>query len=100
MKILLVCSAGMSTSMLVSKMRQAADKRSLNISIEATAEAGLANELETTDVILIGPQVRFLEKQINEKATPHGINVAVIDSIAYGMMNGEEVLNQALQLRK
>jgi PTS system cellobiose-specific IIB component len=100
MKILLVCSAGMSTSMLVSKMRQAADKRSLNISIEATDEAGLANELETTDVILIGPQVRFLEKQINEKATPHGINVAVIDSIAYGMMNGEEVLNQALQLRK
>ncbi|WP_096186981.1 PTS sugar transporter subunit IIB [Evansella halocellulosilytica] len=100
MKILLVCSAGMSTSMLVNKMRQAADTRGLNATIEATAEAGLSNELEKTDVILIGPQVRFLEKKIKEKASPHGINVAVIDSIAYGMMDGEKVLDQAIQLSK
>ncbi|SDY00211.1 PTS system, cellobiose-specific IIB component [Evansella caseinilytica] len=98
MKILLVCSAGMSTSMLVDKMRKAAEAQGLEATIDATAEAGLANELETTNVILIGPQVRYLESKITSKAKPHGIKVAVIDSMAYGTMDGKKVLQQALSL--
>ncbi|BAB04628.1 PTS sugar transporter subunit IIB [Halalkalibacterium halodurans] len=98
MKILLVCSAGMSTSILVDKMRKAAEVQGLEATIDATAESGLANELGTTNIILIGPQVRYLESKIKSKAEPHGIKVAIIDSMAYGTMNGEKVLQQALAL--
>ena len=38
-KIMLVCSAGMSTSMLVSRMLKVADEKNIEVSIFAKAEA-------------------------------------------------------------
>lgn len=67
MKIILVCSAGMSTSMLVKKMKASADERNLEVNIEAVAESQLKNNLENLDVVLIGPQVRYLEKKLENK---------------------------------
>ena len=98
MNIMLVCSAGMSTSMLVQKMRKAAEEKGLEATINATSEADLSHHLEKLDVILIGPQVRYLSSKIIEKAEPHQIKVDVIDGMSYGMMNGEKVLEQAVNL--
>ncbi|MBR7797285.1 MAG: PTS sugar transporter subunit IIB [Bacillota bacterium] len=100
MKIILVCSAGMSTSMLVKKMKQAAEERNLDAEINAVAESQLKNELDNLDVVLIGPQVRYLEKKIKEQVEPHGIAVDVIDQMAYGMIQGDKVLDQAVELAK
>jgi cellobiose PTS system EIIB component len=100
MKIILVCSAGMSTSMLVQRMRKAAEEKGITAVIHATSEADLVNHFDQTDVILVGPQVRYLAPKIREKAIPLGIQVEVIDSMAYGMMNGEKVFQQAVGLVK
>ncbi|CDQ38345.1 MULTISPECIES: PTS sugar transporter subunit IIB [Virgibacillus] len=100
MKIILVCSAGMSTSMLVKKMKQSADDRNIMAEINAVAESQLKNELDDLDVVLIGPQVRYLEKKIREQLEPKGIAVDVIDQIAYGMIQGDKVLDQAIALKK
>lgn len=100
MKIILVCSAGMSTSMLVNKMRKSAEERGLEASIDAVGESQLKNNLEGTDVVLIGPQVRFLEKKIRALVEPKGIQTDIIDQIAYGMMKGDQVLDQAIALKK
>lgn len=99
MKILLVCSAGMSTSMLVNKMRKSAEERNITAQIDAVPESDLKNNLEGLDVILIGPQVRYLEKKIREQADPLGIKVDVINQMAYGMMQGDKVLDQAIELK-
>lgn len=99
MKILLVCSAGMSTSMLVNKMRKSAEDRNIEAEINAVPEAELKNKLEGLDVILIGPQVRYLEKKIKEQAEPKGIKVDVINQMAYGLMQGDKVLDQAIELK-
>lgn len=99
MKILLVCSAGMSTSMLVNKMRKSAEERNITAQINAVPESELKNNLEGLDVILIGPQVRYLEKKIREQADPIGIKVDVINQMAYGMMQGDKVLDQAIALK-
>ncbi|WP_096747875.1 PTS sugar transporter subunit IIB [Bacillus paralicheniformis] len=98
MKIALVCSAGMSTSILVKKMREEAKKRSLKAEINAYAEADLPSHLDEIDVILIGPQIRYLKGQMTERAEPYHTPVAVIDQMAYGMMDGAKVLNQAISL--
>lgn len=100
MKILLVCSAGMSTSMLVDKMKKAAAERNMNAEINAVAESELANNLDGLDVVLIGPQVRYLEKSIKEKVEPLGIKCDVIDQLAYGLMKGDQVLDQAIKMIK
>ncbi len=101
MNIMLVCSAGMSTSMLVTKMEQAAKNKGLTVKIWASPEAGVKNYINGgVDVLLLGPQVRFLKDKLTALAEPRGIPVDVIHSMHYGMMNGEAVLQQALDLKK
>ena len=52
--------------------------------------------MPNADVLLLGPQVRFLESKM--KGLAGDKPVAVIDMQAYGTMNGEKVLEQALNL--
>lgn len=96
-KIMLVCSAGMSTSMLVKKMQDVAKSKGIEVEIFAVAEADAKNHADV-NVILLGPQVRFLLNKIKEMVSKQNIPVQVIESVHYGTMNGEAVLNQALQL--
>jgi PTS system cellobiose-specific IIB component len=98
-KITLICAAGMSTSLLVTKMKAAAEKLGQEVEIRAIAESKFKDYENDTDVLLLGPQVGFLLKKFKEKYEP-GIPVAVINSIDYGMMNGEKVLKTALGLLK
>jgi len=98
-QITLICAGGMSTSMLVTKMQQAAKAKGLEIEIRATAESKFHKEyLDKTDILLLGPQVGFLLDDMKKKYESKGMKVDVIDSIDYGMMNGEKVLNKALNL--
>ncbi|WP_167628386.1 PTS sugar transporter subunit IIB [Listeria valentina] len=98
--IMLVCSAGMSTSLLVTKMQKAAEAEGLEANIFAVAEAEAANHFDEIDVLMLGPQVRFLEGKMKEKLEPKGIPVGVIDMTDYGTMNGEKVLASAKELMK
>ena len=98
--IMLVCSAGMSTSMLVTKMQKSADEQGLETDIFAVSASDADNNLaaKNVDVLLLGPQVRFMKGQFEEKLADKGIPLDVIDMKDYGMMNGPNVLAQALKL--
>ncbi|HBJ1650766.1 PTS sugar transporter subunit IIB [Clostridium botulinum] len=97
-KILLVCCAGMSTSLLVSKMQAAAKDNGIECSIEATGEAQVKDHIDDIDILLLGPQVRFLLKQFQKSLSDKNIPVEVINTIDYGTMNGKKVLARALEL--
>lgn len=98
--ILLACAAGMSTSLLVTKMEQAAKDKGLETKIYAVSVADVDNELakESIDVVLLGPQVRYEEANVRQKLEPYNIPLAVINMQDYGMMNGAKVLDSALAL--
>ncbi|OJG51087.1 PTS system, lactose/cellobiose family IIB component [Enterococcus haemoperoxidus] len=98
--IMLVCSAGMSTSLLVTKMQKAADAQGLDTDIFAVSASDADNNLESkpVDVLLLGPQVRFMKSDFEKRLEPKGIPLEVINMADYGMMNGEKVLQQALNL--
>ena len=98
MNILLVCAAGMSTSLLVNKMKDAASKRGLEADIVAFPESQMHANLDGVDVALLGPQVAYTLSKVKEKCDPAGVPVEVIPMIDYGMMNGEKVLDFALKL--
>ena len=93
MKIVLFCALGMSTSLLVEKMKTAAKESSQQITIEAHSIDEFEKIGKTADVILLGPQIRY-KKQALLKQT-NGIPLDVIDAVAYGTLNGEKVLSQA-----
>ena len=98
LKIKLFCAAGMSTSLLVNKMREAAKKRGLETHIDAYPEGTIDQETDDCDIALLGPQVRFMLDKSKEICNPKGVPVDVIAMQDYGMMNGEKVLDSALAL--
>lgn len=99
-RIMLVCSSGMSTSLLVVRMQAAAKNRGIEVEVFAASEADAKNRFDEVDVLLLGPQVRYLLSKMQGLAAPKGVLVHVIDSADYGAMNGDKVLAQALRLLK
>lgn len=98
MNILLICSAGMSTSMMVKKMSEAAQAQNIEATIWAVAEVEASEEVKKADVILLGPQIRF--KLAHIKSLCPEKPVEAIDMRNYGMMDGKAVLQTALSLVK
>ncbi|PQQ25876.1 PTS sugar transporter subunit IIB [Photorhabdus hindustanensis] len=97
-KILLCCAAGMSTSMLVQRMRAEVIKRALDIEIKAAPTAELEHQITDADVVLLGPQVRYQLAHLSAIAKPHGKPIDVIDMTDYGTLRGDKVLDKALSL--
>lgn len=95
MNILLVCSAGMSTSLLVARMLEAADNLGLKLKIEARPVSEVNMYGDDADAILLGPQVRFQLKYV-QSAYPDKF-IEIIDTRDYGMMNGEKVLKHVIE---
>jgi PTS system cellobiose-specific IIB component len=97
--ILLVCAAGMSTSMLVKRMKEHAVAGNIEVNINALAISEAKDRIKKNeaDIVLLGPQVRFQKSEI-EEITQGKIPVAVIDMKHYGQMDGKTVLDNALIL--
>ena len=99
LKIKLFCAGGMSTSILVKKMLEAAEKKGIEVEIEAYPESQIDKQTESCDVALLGPQVGYRLKAAEQICKPKNIPVAVIPMVYYGMMNGDKVLEFALNLK-
>lgn len=94
--ILLVCSAGMSTSLLMTKMSEAAKEKGVDVNVWAVSEAEVKDNIDKADILLLAPQVRFLKTRIEEMLAGR-IPLQIIDMQAYGTLNGKKVLDDALK---
>jgi len=97
-KILLCCAAGMSTSMMVKKMREAATSKNIDVQIEATGLDGFDSHLAECDCVLLGPQIKYKLDDFKGVADAAGKPIAVINTMDYGMMKGDKVLSDALAM--
>ena len=89
MKVMLVCNAGMSTGILAKKIEEASDGK---LECKAYGEAEYLDHIkEGYELLLIGPQIRHLKKQIEESVS---IPVDTIAPQYYGMMNGKGVFKE------
>ncbi|MDJ1121909.1 PTS sugar transporter subunit IIB [Olsenella sp. YH-ols2217] len=92
-KIMLVCNAGMSTSLLVQKMQAEAKNRGLDVTIEARPMAEAMENLDSADILLLGPQIGYAKGDF-QKATDKPVEV--IAMVDYGRMNAPKILDAAL----
>lgn len=97
-KIFLCCNAGMSTSMLVKKMKAAAESQNIKIEINAFPLEKFNESIEQHDLCLLGPQVRYKLDDFKKIAAAKNKKVEAINPMDYGMMKGENVLKFALEL--
>lgn len=98
--IMLVCAAGMSTSLLMTKMKRAAQSKGVDANIFAVSapEVDLTLKNKKIDVMLLAPQVKYRKQLFEELVEGKNIPMEDIDVQYYGMMDGEKVLEQALTL--
>ena len=94
-RILLACNEGMSTSLLVERMKKHAKEVGIECEILAMSVNLAEKEVGNWDVCLIGPQVRYKLPALQKaSSTP----VMVINTKDYGLMDGAKVLSAALEL--
>ncbi|MHC5249434.1 PTS sugar transporter subunit IIB [Enterococcus sp. LJL120] len=98
--ILLICTAGITSGLLVKNMQTAADEQRLNLHIYS-APAIIAEQIiqnQKVDVLMIGPQSEYeiarLKDFLNYKAVPYKL----IKKEDYETLDGEAVLKDGLTL--
>lgn len=90
-KCAIFCSAGASTSLWAAKAQKVANEQGKQIEIKAHTIAIVADEGAKADIILIGPQARYMEKKV--KAQFPEKPVSVVPMQIFGLMNGEDSLD-------
>lgn len=93
MKILLVCSGGMSSAIVVKAIEKEAEKASMALGVKSIGTGELAEEIKNGwDIVLVAPQVRHRLDQFKEIAAESGTPVAVIPPQGYTPLGGATVI--------
>lgn len=101
MKILLMCGAGASSGFMAQAMRKAAKQQGIeNLEIIARSEAEMVNNLKDTDIVMFGPHLAFKKEALENDLKKYDVPYAFIDKDAYGNIDGEATLKQALDILK
>ncbi|GHU62913.1 PTS sugar transporter subunit IIB [Spirochaetia bacterium] len=98
MKILIVCAYGMSSSIIMKKMKEAALAEEIELEVSAHNPAEVVETVFDVDIILLGPQVAY-HKEAIQKLYPD-TPVVPIEKLDYGMVNGKKILADTIQFLK
>lgn len=96
MKVLMVCSGGMSSAIVVKAVQKLADKEGFPLEIKAVGTSEFQEELKSTkyDMALVAPQVRHRLQVFSEEAKEFNIPVEVIVPTGYTPVGASKVLDQ------
>lgn len=92
-EILLLCSEGMSTSMIVQRMQEEAKKQGKEYYIHADSMKREDKLVPNANVVLMGPQVRYALKQLQQKYPDK--KIVDIPMMMYGTFDGKKILAYA-----
>ena len=95
--VLLVCGSGASSGFMAVNIRKAAKKRGLDISVTARSEAEIANYIDDIDTIMVGPHLKYLVEEIQNKYADKNVTVFLMKPSYYSMLNGEAALDDLLK---
>ena len=94
--IVVCCVSALSSSVLVSKMKEAAKEKQVKALIWTVGEAGLDLAWAEADAVLLAPQVRHLLPKLEQKKD-RKVPIMVISDVDFGKMDGKAVLEQVLE---
>lgn len=99
--ILLVCTAGISTNLLVAKMQHLADVQKLNVDVFATNASECKESIKKYQLkaVMISPQLRYLKEEIAQELVGKDIPLDIISMQDYGNMDSKSILEHAMSLK-
>lgn len=95
MNILLICAGGLSTSLLVTKMKEYAQSIGEMPVIEAHPANNLEELIDRFDLVLLGPQIAHKFESIKQQFASTGKPISMIEAMDYGLCRGKEVYEKA-----
>lgn len=96
MKLLFVCGNGVSSGMIAQRTKSAGIALGYDVESDAYSYTQLEDVIDEFDVVLVAPQIAFNEPLIKEICHDHQKPYALIDHMAYSLLDGNRVFNQAL----
>ena len=98
-KILIVCGAGASSGFMAKNIRLELKKRGMTADFEfiARSDTELDEYIDSIDILLIGPHLRYMLQGMTEYCKPYHIPVYVIDQNAYGALDGGAIIDFVIQ---
>ncbi|WP_068268524.1 PTS sugar transporter subunit IIB [Caviibacter abscessus] len=101
MKVLFVCSAGMSSTIAINALKTEATKKGYDIEVVAVGTQAFEEELKKGyDLAMVAPQIRHRYDYLQEIAKDLNVPIALIEPQAYSPLGGLKLLNQVLALIK
>ena len=96
--VVLVCTQGMSTNIMRGKIEEAAKIKNIDMSVIAVGLDDLSNHLTDTQIVVLGPQVKYATKSVRNEIDKVNTNIkmVVINFQDYGLMRGDRVLENIL----
>lgn len=99
MKVLFICSLGMSSSITVNAMKDEAEKQGVDIEVNSVGSTQAIDELKKGyDVAMVAPQIRHRFKELEQAANAAGVPIEMIEPMAYSPIGSKKLLKQVLNL--
>ena len=97
---LLICTAGITTGLLVKNVQNAADERGLDIHVYSAPAiiAEQAIQSQTIDALMIGPQSKYEIARLKDFLTYKAVPYKLISKENYEILDGETVLEEIIAL--
>ena len=101
MKVLFVCSLGMSSQIAVDALLKEAKKNGVEMEVKAVSTQEFEEEVsQDWDVAMVAPQIRHRFDVLKEHAINAGVPCALIEPMGYSPLGGPRLLKQVLSLTK
>lgn len=100
MKVLMVCSGGMSSAIVVDAIKKEALKQNFPLEIRAVGTSEFEDELAGHDLALVAPQVKHRLKMFEEIGSRSQVPVEVIQPMGYTPIGAPKVLEQIKSYQK
>ncbi|GAA4348389.1 PTS sugar transporter subunit IIB [Microbacterium rhizosphaerae] len=92
MRILVVCGAGASSTFVAQRVRSAAEDRGIPCEARAGSESSIGADLDTLDVVLVGPHLAPRMELIRAGAASRGAVAVLLPGDVFSDLDGSRTL--------
>lgn len=97
LNVLLICGSGASSGFMAANIRKEAARREVNCNVIARSEAEVENYLSDIDCLMVGPHLKYLIPELEDKVRSKGITVILMDKSYYSLLDGNKALDHLLE---
>lgn len=96
MNVVMVCSGGMSSSIVVKAIREEAARQNMDLTIEAIGSGEVEDTLNdgNYDLLLVAPQVKHRYKDFEATANEAGVPIELIEPMGYTPIGAPRTMKQ------